>query len=46
MWGILFALALIAIAGGAVWYLMFYSSQRDYTGGMLVHLSDTVKGMM
>jgi len=39
-------LSLLLIVGGAVWYLMFYSVQRDYTGGMLVHLSDMAKGMV
>lgn len=46
LWGFLFALALVLIAGGVVWYLMFYGVQRDYTGGMLVRLSDTAKELM
>ena len=30
--------------GGVVWYLMFYGAQRDYTGGMLVQISDMMRG--
>ncbi|MCI8836929.1 MAG: hypothetical protein HFG74_02575 [Hungatella sp.] len=44
LWGILFAAALILIVGGVVWYLMFYGAQRDYTGGMLVQISDMMRG--
>ncbi len=46
LWGFLFAVALLLIAGGVVWYLLFYSGQRDYTGGMLVQAFDMAKGMM
>lgn len=46
LWGFLFAMVLIALAAGVVWYLLFYGGQRDYTGGMLVQLTDIMKGMM
>lgn len=44
-WGYLLALALVLIAGGVIWYLMFYATPGDYTGGILVRLGDRVKGM-
>lgn len=46
LWSFLFVVALALIAGGVVWYLLFYGGQRDYAGGMLVRLTDMAKGMM
>ena len=46
LWGFLFALALVLIAGGVVWYVLFYNGQRDYTGGMLVQFFDMARGMV
>ena len=46
LWGFLFVVAMILIVGGVVWYLLFYGGPRDYTGGMLVRISDIVKGMV
>ena len=45
-WGYVLALALILIAGGVIWYLLFCGTPRDYTGGMLVQLADKAKEMV
>jgi len=45
-WGYILALALILIAGGVIWYFLFYGTPRDYTGGILVQLTNTVKEMV
>jgi len=45
-WGFILALALILIAGGVIWYLLFYSTPKDYTGGILVRAGGIAKEMI